>query len=67
MCGYLCIEFIDFILKGKSLLDYTNSFYLNKYEMNDKILIKYLQLLKRLRWKKSIVLFVPSIKTWKTL
>ena len=49
MCGYLCIEFIDFILKGKSLLDYTNSFYLNKYEMNDKILIKYLELLKRLR------------------
>ena len=22
MCGYFCIGFIDFILKGKSLLDY---------------------------------------------
>ena len=26
MCGYLCIGFIDFILKGKSLTDYTNPF-----------------------------------------
>ena len=23
MCGYFCIGFIDFMLKGKSLLDYT--------------------------------------------
>ena len=28
MCGYFCIEFIDFMLKGKSLLDYTNFFIL---------------------------------------
>ena len=26
MCGYFCIEFIDFMLKGKSLTDYTNLF-----------------------------------------
>ena len=24
MCGYFCIGFIDFMLKGKSLLEYTN-------------------------------------------
>ena len=24
MCGYFCIGFIDFMLKGKSLLDHTN-------------------------------------------
>ena len=24
MCGYFCIGFIDFELKGKSLLDYTS-------------------------------------------
>ena len=24
MCGYFCIGFIDFMLKGKILLDYTN-------------------------------------------
>ena len=26
MCGYFCIGFIDFMVKGKSLLDYTNLF-----------------------------------------
>ena len=25
-CVYFCIEFIDYILKGKTLLDYTNLF-----------------------------------------
>ena len=24
MCGYFCIEFINYMLKGKTLLDYTN-------------------------------------------
>ena len=37
MCGYFCIGFIDFMHKGKSLLDYTNLFSLNEYEKNDKI------------------------------
>ena len=26
MCGYFCIGFIGFMLKDKSLLDYTNLF-----------------------------------------
>ena len=43
MCRYFCIGFIDFILKGKSLLDYTNLFFSNKYEKNDKIILKYFQ------------------------
>ena len=30
MCGYFCIEFIDFMQKGKSLLDYNNLFSLNE-------------------------------------
>ena len=38
MCGYSCIAFSDFILKGKSLLEYTNLFYSNDYEKNDKII-----------------------------
>ena len=41
MCGYVCIEFIDFMLKGKSLLDYTNLSYPNEYEMNEQIILKY--------------------------
>ena len=43
MCGYFCIGFIDFVLKGKSLLDYTNLFSPNKYEKNDKKILKYFQ------------------------
>ena len=41
MCGYFCIGFIDFMLKGKSLLEYTNLFSPNDYEKNDKIILKY--------------------------
>ena len=26
MCGYFCIGFIDFMLEGKKLTDYTNLF-----------------------------------------
>ena len=43
MCGYFCIRFIDFMLKGKSLLGYINLFSLNGYEKNDKIILKYFQ------------------------
>ena len=38
MCRYLCIEFIDFMLKGKSLLDYN---FVNENEKSDKITLKY--------------------------
>ena len=43
MGGYFCIGFTDFMLKGKSLLDYTNLCPPNKYEKNDKIILKYFQ------------------------
>ena len=43
MCGYFCIGFIDFMLKGKSLLTYTNLFSPSKYEKNDKIILKYFE------------------------
>ena len=41
MCGYFCVGFIDFMIKGKSLLDYTNLFSPNEYEINDNIILKY--------------------------
>ena len=41
MCAYFCIGFIDFILKGKRLLVYTNLFSPNEYKKNDKIILKY--------------------------
>ena len=41
MSRYFCIGFIDFTLKSKSLLDYTNLFSPDDYEKNDKIILKY--------------------------
>ena len=41
MCGYFCIGFLDFMLKGKSLLDHSNLFSPSDYEKNDKIILKY--------------------------
>ena len=43
MCGYFCDGFIAFMLKDKSLLEYTNSFSPDEYKKNDKILLKYFQ------------------------
>ena len=43
MCGYFCIGFIDFKLKGKRLLEYTNWFFPKKYIKNDKLIIKHFQ------------------------
>ena len=47
MCGYFCIGFVDFMLKGKSLIDYTYLFSPNDYEKNNQIKPKYFKQLKR--------------------
>ena len=39
MCGYICIGFIDFLFKVKTLTEYTNS--PNNLEKNDDIIFKY--------------------------
>ena len=41
MCGYFCIEFIDFMLVGKTLTEFTNLFSLNKFQKKDDIILKY--------------------------
>ena len=46
MCGNFCIESIDFMLKGKSLLHYTNLFLPRDYDKNDKRILKSFQQLK---------------------
>ena len=43
ICGNFCIGFIDFMLKGKSLLYYTNLFSPNNHGKNDKVILKYFQ------------------------
>ena len=62
MCGYFCIGFIDFIWKGKSLLEYTNIFS-HAYEKNDKIISKDFQY--NLTNLICIVMFVINIQNLK--
>ena len=65
MCGYFYIGFIDFMLKGKNLFDYTNFFSPNYYEKSDKTILKYFQSLKR--WKNYIALFAVNIENLNNL
>ena len=46
MCGYFCIRFIHVMRKGKKLVDYASLFSPNKYEKNDKIILKHFPKLK---------------------
>ena len=41
MCGYFCIRFIDFMLAGKKLTDYTNLFSPHDFKKNDNIILSY--------------------------
>ena len=41
MCGYFSIGFIDFMLKGKSLLECTNLASPKEYRKHDKVVLKY--------------------------
>ena len=38
MCGYFCIRFIDFMLAGKKLTDFTNMFSCYDFKKNDNII-----------------------------
>ena len=44
MSGYYCIEFINYMLKGKTLLDYTNLFSSMTLERTIKLLKEYLRM-----------------------
>ena len=41
MCGYFCIGFIDFMLAGKTLTDFTNLFSPDDFDKNDHIILSY--------------------------
>ena len=38
MCRYFCIEFINYMLKGKNLLDYANLFSPNDFKNNHHVI-----------------------------
>ena len=41
MCGFYCIAFIEYMIAGKTLLDYTNLFSSNYYKKNGMLIYKY--------------------------
>ena len=41
MCGYFCIRFIDFMLAGKKLTDFTSMFSSYDFKKNDDIILCY--------------------------
>ena len=41
MCGYFCIGFINFMLDGKTLIDFTSLFSPHDFDENDNIILSY--------------------------
>ena len=41
MSGYFCIGFIEFMLAGKTLTEFTNLFSSNNFKRNDDIILNY--------------------------
>ena len=41
MCGYVCVGFIDFILAGKKLTDYTNLFPPHDLKKKKNLILNY--------------------------
>ena len=41
MCGYFCICFINFMLAGKKLTEFTDLFSPNSFKKNDDIILNY--------------------------
>ena len=41
LCGHFCIGFIDFMLVGKTLTEFTNLFSSNNLKKNDDIILNY--------------------------
>ena len=44
MCGYFCIGFIDFMLAGKKLTDFTSLFSPYDFDENENIILSYLKM-----------------------
>ena len=46
MCRYFCIGFIDFLLAGKTLTEFTNLFSPNNFKKKDDIILNYFKMFK---------------------
>ena len=49
VCGYFCIWFIDFMLAGKTLIDFTSLFTPYDFKKNDDIILDYS------KWANSLI------------
>ena len=58
-CGYFCILFVNFMLPGKTLINYTSSFSPYKFGKNDDIALSYLKWTGYLKNQKQ---FVKTLK-----
>ena len=63
LCGYFYIGFIDFMLKGKNLTEYTNLFPPNNFKKNDDIILNFFmgKFLKKKKKKKWMILIKHEI------
>ena len=59
MCGYFCIGVIDFILKGKNLLDDANLFSPNECEKNNST--KIISITKNIKLEKNIMCYLWKV------
>ena len=66
MSGYFFIGFIDFMLKGKSLLEYANLFSPKKYEKNDKTILKKFSIIEKVVMK-EFYFFICLIENLKNM
>ena len=41
MCGYFCIGFINYMIRGEDLIDYTNLFSPSDFDKDDRIILRY--------------------------
>ena len=41
MCGYFCIGFVDFMLAGRTLTDFTSLFSPSNFKKNNNIILNY--------------------------
>ena len=61
MCRYFCIGYVDFMLAGKTLIEFTNLFSRNKFKINDDVILNYF-ITNVYKWVNAILLIVIFMK-----
>ena len=64
MCEYFCIGFIDFMLAGKALTDFTNLFARNYFKKNSDTILKYFMTNIKKRLNAILLKHIIYIQIW---